>query len=288
MIAINIVLSYPVTVVVYSLIFGRYDREYSLPDEITAAREEVCFASGENTLTGFLYRSDDSSVLVVIASGFAAGADRYSYLASSLVSEGYSVFGFDYSGCCASEGDHTGFSQAALDLDAALDHIEQNSGYGNDHIVLIGHSMGGFAAACMPAFGHEPSAIVTVSGVNSALEGIMGKSVRFVGYAAYLNYPNLYMCEASRYGFELPALRANECIEASGVPALVIQGEDDAEYTLNEYSVYSHLSGTQSGNITCVTVSGGHTDLLLSEDGKAVESTLGIIADFIAENTGNN
>lgn len=283
--AANIIISYIVTVAVCAVIFGRYETVYDISDDAARSRELVSFKSGDNLLQGYYYGLPDSEVLAVIVPGFHAGADGYTGLAMRLLDTGYSVFSFDPTGCNLSEGDSSvGFSMELLDLREALDFIDENDKFGNDDVVLIGHSMGGYAAACVSGFGYETSAIVTVSGVNSAMEGIIGGAYRSIGALAYTNYPNLFLCQTFSFGADVVSLRADRTIESSGIPTLVIHGRSDEQYPSDRFSIYSHMSEMNCDTVTFALVDGGHTDLLIDADGHAVSGTYDMIAQFIAGN----
>ena len=281
-IAFNIIASYAATVIVCSVIFERFDIAYDLPEEITDARELMTFERSGRVLQGYYYRSENSDTLIVIAPGFHAGADGYAHLAMSLLDSGYSVFSFDPTGCNMSEGDTSGgFPGELLDLAAALGFIDEKDSFGNEKVALIGHSMGGYAAACVSEFGYSASAIITVSGVNSAMEGMIGSSYNSIGAFAYTNYVNLYLYEAFGYGVKAASVRADKAVENSGIPTLVIHGSDDPDYPADRFSIYSHRSDIAAESVSFALVDGGHTDILIDDNGSVVSSTYELITDFL-------
>lgn len=184
------------TKLIYDSIFSRYSAEVTEPvPELrhTVDNRECFFYDYEElTLAGYLYRCQSDAArdtLVVLAPGFHAGADNYLWQTKALLDRGWSVFSFDPSGSCRSSGDsYVGFPQEILDLNATLEFIEENGRFGYQNIALLGHSRGGYAAGCVLSYGHDVDAVVTVSGVNSAMEGIMGYSASAIGPLAYGNY----------------------------------------------------------------------------------------------------
>ena len=121
------------TKIIYDSIFVRYDSApVEVPPQLTdmvTSRLDSDFLSGENTLNGYLYRceADANGNLVLITPGFHAGADDFLWQVRSFLDMGYSVFVFDATGHCGSEGKSAvGFPQLLADVEAALNHIENN------------------------------------------------------------------------------------------------------------------------------------------------------------------
>lgn len=87
--------------------------------------------------------------LAVLAPGLGNGAFSYAPQIQWLAKAGLRVFSFDYTGCYGSTGRSCrGFPQAADDLRAALRFLEENGRFGSHRLVLLGHSMGGYAVCC--------------------------------------------------------------------------------------------------------------------------------------------
>lgn len=285
--------SMTVTKVVYDRIFTRYDCELSaLPtelDTLVSTREEHRYSSGKNTLSGYLYRSQSGnahSALIVIAPGFNACADNYLWQIKSLLDYGWSVFAFNTTGCCSSSGNSAiGFPQEVLDLEATLEHIENNNRFGFLDIALLGHSRGGYAACCTINSGFDISAVVSVSGINSAMEGVIGSSVEQVGPLAYGNYGFLWAYQAMLFGTNTLNLNAAEEISKSDTPCLIIHGENDSDVPLDRFSIISHKEDIKSDNVEYLICrspqNSGHTDLLFDNDNTANDYLLEKINAFL-------
>ena len=106
------------TKIVYDNIFERYDTKIEIPatlSDIVNGREKKEYYSGQNMLTGYLYRADinnSQNGLIIMAPGFHAGTDNYLWQIKSLLDYGWSVFVFDTTGSCESEGESSvGFAQ---------------------------------------------------------------------------------------------------------------------------------------------------------------------------------
>ena len=281
-------LSMVVTKFVYDGIFSRYDTPADIPKELSAtvdSRTVHTLFSGENQLTGYFYPNDKPEKaygLIVLVPGFHAGGDNYLWQIRSLLDYGWSVFTFDPTGSLRSQGkNQVGFSQLIPDLEAVLKYIEKNQNFGYNDIVLMGHSRGGYAACCVLARETDIAAVVSVSGVNSAMEGIMQMSAGAVGPVAYGNYGFLWLYQAILFGEDTLELDAAEAISESDVPVLVIHGTRDDQIPMDRSSIISHKEEISSGNVEYLTCPAGHTDLLYDGDGTASDTLMQDIHEFL-------
>ena len=275
-------------------IFRRYEGTVTVPAELTemvAQRQSHTFPSGENDLAGYLYESSapgDLSALIILAPGFHAGADDYLWQIRELTDRGWAVFAYDATGSCHSEGESTvGFPQSTLDLEAALKYVEKCQNFGYNKIVLLGHSQGGYAVGCALDGSRPIAAAVTVSGVNSAMEGVMGNARSYVGPLAYGNYGFLWLYQAFRFGPRRVGLDAAKTISQSSTPVLVIHGYDDPQVPADRDSIFSHRERVSSADASFLLWeepgSQGHTDLLFDPDGTANNELMDTIHSFLLE-----
>ena len=281
------------TKLIYDSIFSRYTAEIAEPaPELrqTVALRQTCFYDYDDlTLAGYLYRCNSSSardVLVVLAPGFHAGSDDYLWQIKALLDRGWSVFSFDPSGSFESAGDsYVGFPQEILDLNATIEYIEDNDRFGYGSLALLGHSRGGYAAGCVLSYGHDIDAVVTVSGVNSAMEGIMASSTSAIGPLAYGNYGFLWLYQSMLFGAQTTNLSAHEQIMNSSVPTLVVHGTADEDFPMDKNSIISHRAQICSPAVEYLTCDqpgqNGHTDLLFDPEGGANEQLMTQISDFL-------
>lgn len=295
-----------------------------VPEELSdmvAHRQGVTFLSGENELQGYLYSGNkqqlsegqagdlqkESAVeqtaieeygigengieetaiegtgLVVMAPGYHASADNYLWQIQSFLEYGWDVFIFDTTGSCESEGKSSvGFSQELWDLDAALDYVEANYEY--DYLFLFGHSRGGYAVCGILGSEHDITAVVSVSGINSAMEGIMEPAVRYAGPMAYSNYPLLWLYQVSLFDEETVEVQADEEISNSRIPTLIVQGNADDIVPMEESSIYSHRDEITSEYVeyyVCdIPGQNGHRSLMFDEDGTANDTLMQEINEF--------
>ena len=279
------------TKVVYDTIFERYDPETTAPPStlsaVVEARETVTFLSAENRLTGYLYRAEQEPLdaLVVLAPGYRACADEYLWQISELLDYGWSVFAFDPTGSCHSEGESlVGFPQELCDLQAALHFIEENECFGYADIVLLGHSRGGYAVCCAADAADNIAAVVTVSGINSAMEGVMSSSVEAVGPLAYGNYPFLWLYQTLLFGSDTVNAEAAQVLSEAEVPVLIVHGVHDTTVPTDKFSVLSHREEIMSQPVEVYICDDagqdGHTNLLFDADGTANNALIQKIHTF--------
>lgn len=287
------------TKLIYDSIFSRYTADIVEPApelrDMVSNRESLFYDYDGLTLAGYLYRcenTDARDALVVLAPGFHAGVDDYLWQTKALMDRGWSVFVFDPSGSFESSGDsYVGFPQEILDLNATLEYIEANDRFGYESLALLGHSRGGYAAGCVLNYDHDIDAVVTVSGVNSAMEGIMGYSTAAIGPVAYGNYGFLWLYQTMLFGADVTNLSAHEQIMDSGVPTLVVHGTADVDFPMEKNSIISHreqICTPAVEYLTCdVPGQNGHTDLLFDPAGGANEQLMTQISDFLERSIGD-
>lgn len=290
-----LIISFISTVLLYNNIFSRYDcqtvNSVSNPENIIDTRQVFNYKCNKNTLTGFLYTSnilDKKDTLIVLAPGFNACSDNYLWQIKELLDYGWSVFSFDTTGCCKSEGDSAvGFSQEILDLNATLDFIEANDRFNFNNIALMGHSRGGYAVCCALESNYDISAVISISGINSAMEGIIGASTKYVGNFAYANYGFLWLYQSMLFGQDIVNLRADKILNTTSTPALIIHGSEDSTVPMDRFSIISHREDIENNNVEYYVCSlpqnSGHTDLLFDKDNTADDLVIKKINDFLNE-----
>lgn len=288
------VISMVATVIIYNSIFARYDTTEPVPPALQTMvnqRQVHQYAGDDGRLSGYLYRADPDIArdgLVVIVPGFQAGADSYLWQISALLEYGWSVFIFDPTGSCSSQGDSSvGFSQELLDLEATLNYIANEKYFGYNNLALLGHSRGGYAACCALKNEHPVSAVITVSGIDSAMDGVIGSAENYVGILAYANYGFLWLYQTYLFGSETVNLSAHEQLMQNDVPSLVIHGATDENVSADKHSIYSYKDVLSADHIRLLlweeARQDGHTSILFDEDGTANDELIEQIHIFLTE-----
>lgn len=275
------------TKLVYDRIYTRVAPEVTaVPEELqpmVRGRQPLSYPSGENQLTGYLYRTQEGQdALVILVPGYHAGADSYLWQIKGLLDRGWSVLAFDPTGWGASQGDSlVGFSQVLVDLEQTLKYVEKSGYFGYTNIMLLGHSQGGYAACCALEYDKRICAAVSVSGVNSPMEGVMGATAAYTGPLAYGNYGFLWAYQALLFGPKRVNLRADRQIARASVPVLVIHGEQDTQVPAERYSILSHREQIPQGRAEYLVCGQGHTDLLFDETGRENRELMDSIHRFL-------
>lgn len=287
-----VIISFATTKIVYDNIFVRYDNELlvsSFPEEIKTCvlnAQGYEFESGKNTLVGSLLRANSGDTLIVMVPGYHAEYNEYFYIAKSFIDGGYSVFLFDTTGHGESEGGSSiGFSQAVIDLNCAIDFIEKSENFGFKNIVLFGHSRGGYAACCSLKDNKNISAVISVAGLNSAMEAVVAPAKDYVGFLAYCGYPFLWSYQSMLFGSDITSRSAAECISDTNVPVFIAHGTKDSVVPVDKVSVMSHKSEIQGENVTYYLSDkegeNGHTDILFGQNNRVNENLMNEIFKFL-------
>lgn len=277
---------------IYDGVFARYDcGRHSTATDASLPCQAFRYPSGNNMLSGYWFACEDDNnknTLIVLVPGHHACTDTYRWQIHELLAYGWSVFSFDATGSCSSDGaSSVGFPQTIHDLNATLDYLASRNNLNYEHVVLLGHSRGGYAACCSLAYGHDVSAVVSVSGINSAMDGAIGAASQYVGDFAYGNYGFLWLYQALLFGKETVNLRADQVLSDADTPVLLIHGAEDTVVPMDRYSIVSHRDDIENENaeyLVCQSPdNAGHTDLLFDKDGTAEDNIILAIDRFLTK-----
>ncbi len=137
--------------------------------------EELWFDSHGDRLNGLIYLAEGEGPhpAVVLLHGFP-GNEKNLDLAQDMRAAGWNVLFFHYRGAWGSEGDYT-LTHVIEDVASATDFLRTHADQyrtNPDHIVLVGHSMGGFAS--LQAAARDPG-IACAAGIAPADIGVSAK-----------------------------------------------------------------------------------------------------------------
>ncbi len=154
------------------------------------ALNELNFQSDGKRLNGLMYVADGPGPhpTVLLLHGFP-GNEKNLDLAQALRADGFNVLFFHYRGAWGSEGTFS-FTYVIEDVAAATDFVRANAETYRtdpDKLILIGHSMGGFAAL---AAGAKDKTIACTAGLAPANFGVVANVLaadpdRKAGFIAY-------------------------------------------------------------------------------------------------------
>ncbi len=251
---------------ILQLNFGRripkkpYQEDYRCFSERQIDVVTGSFLSGQYRLCSYLFQkqSSEGKKVVVLAKGHGCFSVDYKDMIIQLAERGYDVFTYDVTGTGSSDGASPGgYQQWIVDLEAALN--EAASKYQETY--LLGHSIGGFAAAAVLGITKVPiRAVAVASPINSGTE-----------YAKYLHdcIPCIFTkqvgivmknYERKRFG------RYADCSGVSGingtnVPILVIHGTADKMVPLKcSIAAYENQISNKAAKV--IRMDGGTHELL--------------------------
>lgn len=167
-----------------------YADPVAIDAEFPPALIELNFQSGGARLNGLIYLADGPGPhpAVILLHGYP-GNEKNLDLAQAMRREGFNVMFFHYRGAWGSEGNFS-FSNVVEDAGAAADFLRANAQtYRTDpeKLILIGHSMGGFAAFSAAA---NDSRIACAAGLAPADFGMLAAAIAaspdvLAGFSAY-------------------------------------------------------------------------------------------------------
>ncbi|ABI76476.1 putative lipoprotein [Hyphomonas neptunium ATCC 15444] len=228
----------PVALAPEATLTGRYADPAAIDPDHPPALMELNFESGGARLNGLIYLADGAGPhpTVVLLHGYP-GNEKNLDLAQAMRREGFNVMFFHYRGAWGSDGNFS-FSNVVEDVGAATGFLRANAGtYRTDpeKLILIGHSMGGFAAFSAAA---NDSRVACAAGLAPADFGVLGAAMAanpevlegFSGYTDTLSMLKGFSGEAAivelfsnAAAFDLRA----KAPELAGKSVLIVAGDAD-------------------------------------------------------------
>lgn len=201
--------------------------------------KECSFRSNNGQeLAGYLYSKDTKSVqgVIIIAHGLGIGGQCvYMDTADYFTSHGFLVFAYDATGMDNSEGDSAiGMEQGLIDLNYAIEYVENDQLLKQYPIGLFGHSWGGYCVSAVLKYHPEVKAVVSVAGFNSPKDYY--KEI-FQGESAHFGeYFNRYEKETFGAYTEDSAIRSFSSTKAG---IMIIHSQDDRNVPIQSgYDLY--------------------------------------------------
>ncbi|MFA7229402.1 MAG: alpha/beta fold hydrolase [Melioribacteraceae bacterium] len=133
--------------------------------------------------TMFIAAGEGPHPLIILLHGFPGNEANYD-LAQVFRRQGFNVFVFHYRGCWGSTGDYL-WSNLVEDVSAGLKFVKSRPARNqfridSEKIILIGHSMGGFAALFNCIRNDEIKHAVSIAGFNAGKFGELIESSRMI------------------------------------------------------------------------------------------------------------
>ena len=275
-----------ILIILLLIIIGYYSSlllfSYSTRNNFSSSDgKEVLFTSGRNTLEGRIWNEGGEKGTILFSHGMGLSADYYLPEIHFFARLGYTVFSYDYRGYGKSEGRFLTFYDSVEDLSAAFDHISKD----REKIILMGHSMGGYATAVFMSERNEKveKAVLyapfrspfSAMHVASSWHGAKGRILEVFMYLFSLLLRGRKANIKARLGLTDPSF-----------PVLLIQGNEDNACSIYGCSLYRerecfgknvrvHLMEEKGRN--------GHNTILRPKGEKGVNrSVMEITQDFLS------
>lgn len=204
---------------------------YQLEDFPSLRREKHIFKTNNNrNLTGYMYYHSGvtQKAVVVLSHGFGGGGQRtYMDCTNYLCAHGFFVFAYDATGNDESEGNGIGgFPQGLIDVNHAIDYVENLDNFNQLPIVLFGHSWGGYSTTNALYYHPEVKAVVSLAGFNNPTELIRTQGYGYSGASVDTVIPYVSNHEQSLFG-PYATSTAMRGFASSNAGVFIIQSKDD-------------------------------------------------------------
>lgn len=204
---------------------------YQLEDFPNLRRERHVFkTNNDNNLVGYMYYypSVSQKGVIVLSHGYGGGGQRtYMDCTNYLCKHGFYVFAYDATGNDESDGTGIGgFPQGIIDINHAIEYVENLENYGKLPLFLFGHSWGGYNSANALYYHPEVKAIVSLAGFNNSTDMIKDHGYQYGGASAENMIPYVSNKEQQMFGKYADA-KAMRAFANSTSGVFVIQSYDD-------------------------------------------------------------
>jgi pimeloyl-ACP methyl ester carboxylesterase len=223
--------------------------------------------------TMFISAGEGPHPLIILLHGFPGNEVNYD-LAQVFRRQGFNVFVFHYRGCWGSGGDYL-WSNLVEDVSAALKFVKSRSSIeqfriDKEKIVLIGHSMGGFAALFNSIRNDDIKHVASIAGFNAGKFGELIESSRMIfEYSAQHMQPAMDFVKCDSAATLLNELIANkkewnllnylEKLSAKNLLLIGAQYDSTAPLDIHHKSLISALKKNGAENLNEIILETGHS-----------------------------
>jgi uncharacterized protein len=183
------------------------------PSSLNGSKVEEHFfvSKNGNILNGWFIGSPDSTKVVLFSHGNAGNLTHRIAKLRTLLSQGLSVFIYDYQGYGKSEGSPS-LAGIIEDATAAFDYLHKTKNYSGDQIIIYGESIGTGVSGCL-------------SKLRSGAALILESPFISIEYVAKEKLPILKAYPD--FLFPSPHLNNLDVVKSAHPPLLIIAGEKD-------------------------------------------------------------
>jgi hypothetical protein len=257
----------------------RYDDKHTLKyfhaeDFPLLKATPIQFKSHQYLLKGYIYQKgniDQYLGVIVFCHGLGPGHMQYTTEINYLCEHGYLVVGYDTRGCGESSGKKiNGFTSALIDLDSCLSYVENDPFLKQYPLLVIGHSMGGYAVDNITLYPHQIKGIVSLASFNNPATCLYEELVHSTGSGNKLILFFFKMIDFFKFG-KLGLVSSIDSFKKSDVEHLLIAGDLDitVDYQKNHCMFEKILKDNPHYHF--VTASGRYHRPLMTLDGTKYE-----------------
>ncbi|MGI6644801.1 MAG: alpha/beta hydrolase family protein [Bacilli bacterium] len=184
----------------------------------------ITFKSDKTKLNGYIYYKGrlNYDKMIVFFHGFGAGHEAYTKEIVKLVrTTKLPVIAFDHTACGNSEGKKLGsLTQFLIDGYFFFQFIKEGREFTNTKFILVGHSMGGYVAGCLPNFVHNENIerVVLLAPVNSIIDIYAKYSLKSEFYLWHIERAE------KRYYKQFANQKLLDNLKEHKLPTLIIHG----------------------------------------------------------------
>lgn len=194
------------------------------------------FPSDKNQiLAGAMYSAgSDQKGIIILAHGFGGGGyNSYLDCINYFAQNGYYVFAYDATGNDESDGEGVGgFPQGQIDLDYAIDFVENSGNFPDLPIGLFGHSWGAYSVSSVLSYHPEIKAVIACCGANKASDYFEAVGKKEAGNFIYTMMPFVKLHEWMRFG-KYATNTAIDGFESTDAKILLAHSQDDQMVPIN-------------------------------------------------------
>lgn len=272
LILIFLVIPMIATTIIYEGNFGERSNtpeylKYEMSSFKNIKRTEAPFKSNNGQiLAGYIYNSTNNvkpKAIIVVAHGIGGGHNTYIPEIDYIVQHGYTVFAYDCTGTDDSEGKSIiGLPQGIIDLDNALNFVENNNDLKELPIMLYGHSWGGYSVCSELNYNHKIKGVVERSGFNESQNIITEQGSRMYGSVIKLLSPYIRLYEKIKFG-DVSKLNSLDGLKKTDANVMLMHSSDDTTVSYkNNFQLYEDELREKS-NLKFVPLTGLGHDVII-------------------------
>lgn len=241
--------------------------------------EVVSFTSGKNTLEGRVINKEGKKGTIIFAHGMGLSSRYYRPEVLHFASLGYKVFIFEYRGYGKSTGTFLGFRDVVKDI------VSASSFLGDDSVILVGHSMGGYGVlSSIDELKDKAKGVVAYAPFRSPFTAMNVCAMR-MGIVGRIAEVFLFPFQYLIYGYKANK-SAIHAINNAKCPMLIIQGTNDKEVAVDGCSVVKKKDKITSSLLDIKYIekeeSNGHVSIVRQKESQSVnEDTMVFTDEFL-------